>query len=267
MTMPKNLVLVRHPESEGNVAADLSKKGDHSAFTTEFKMRHSSLWRSTDQGVNQALIAGKWIHQNIGNAFDRYYTSEYLRALEGAAYLALPNARWYAEFYLRERDWGELDRMSQEERRQKFHNALERRKIDGFFWRPPGGETMAELCIRVDRVLDTLHRECPEGSAIIVCHGEVMWGFRMRLERISQVRYNALDISTNPFDKIHNCQILHYTRMDPTTGEVSPYLNWMRSVCPWNTDLSRNKWEKIFRPTYTNQDLLAIANIFPRLIH
>jgi hypothetical protein len=48
MGMPANLVLVRHGESEGNIATALSKKGDNSMFTEAFLNRHSSTWRLTD---------------------------------------------------------------------------------------------------------------------------------------------------------------------------------------------------------------------------
>lgn len=44
-----------------------------------------------------------------------------------------------------------------------------------FFWSPPGGgESMAQVCIRIDHTLNTLRRECSNQKVIIVCHGEVM---------------------------------------------------------------------------------------------
>lgn len=66
MTMPLNLVLVRHGESEGNVAMHFSKRGDHTLFSQEFMNRHSSTWRLTDTGIAQAELAGFWIRKNIG---------------------------------------------------------------------------------------------------------------------------------------------------------------------------------------------------------
>jgi len=71
-----------------------SETGDLSAYTPEFKKKHSSTYRLTDKGVEQAKVTGAWIRENIGDTFDRYYTSEYVRAMETAAYLGLPNARW-----------------------------------------------------------------------------------------------------------------------------------------------------------------------------
>lgn len=266
MAMPMNLVLVRHGESEGNVARKFSKKGDHSRYTSEFKNRHSSLLRLTNKGREQARIAGQWIQTNISPVFFRYYASEYIRAMETAAYLNLPDAKWYPDFYLRERDWGKLDLESDEVRRTKFAEDMMRKKLDSFYWPPPDGESMAHLCLRADRVLDTLHRECEGKDVIVVCHGETMMGFRVRTERISQERFHAIDCSKDPLNRIHNCQIIHYTRRDPVTGLVAPYCGWMRSVCPWDSKLSRNEWEVIKRPRYSNQDLLDIAAKVPRYI-
>ncbi len=269
--MPLNLVLVRHGESEGNVAVDRSKKGDHSAFNDpKFTSRHSSLWRLSAKGVAQATETGRWITANLGLRFDRHYTSAYIRAMETAGLLALPDAQWYEDFYLRERDWGALDRVSVEEREQKFAVAMKERKVDPFYWVPPNGTSLADLCLRIDRVIDTLHRECEGKNVIIVCHGEVMWAFRVRLERMSQEKFRKLDGSKKPYHRIHNCQVIHYTRTDPHTSGTTaphPHLNWMRSICPWQLDLSGDgKWRKIQRKRYTNDELLERARQVPAVI-
>jgi NAD+ kinase len=259
MTMPLDLVLVRHGESEGNVAFDLSRQGDPRHFTEEFMARHGSQWRLTIKGVEQAECAGAWLRQYLAPNFDRYYTSEYLRSMETAAHLGFTDAQWLCEFYLRERDWGIFSSMSHQERRQHYGEDLKRRKLDAFFWAPPNGESMADLCLRIDRILDTLHRECSDKRVLIVSHGEVMWAFRVRLERMSQARYRELDSSPDPRLKIHNCQILHYTRRDPQSGLVAPRLNWMRSICPTDSSLCDPAWEPIHRRMYSSAELLAIA--------
>jgi NAD+ kinase len=267
MAKPLDLQLDRHGQSEGNVASAASKKGDDSHYTEEFLNRHSSKWRLTDQGIWEAQSAGAWIRAEFGWEFDRYYVSEYLRAKETAANLKLPEARWYPEFYLRERDWGALDVMTHAKRMEIYADAMRRREIDAFYWSPVDGESMAQLCLRIDRVIETLHRECEGKRVIIVCHGEVMWAFRMRLERMSQARYHELDVSRDPCDRIHNCQVLHYSRRDPETGEVAPYLGWMRSSCPWDLSLSRHVWTPIERRAYANEDLLLDCESFPRLVN
>lgn len=265
MTMPIDLVLVRHGESEGNVAFRRCTEGDPSLINEAFLSRHSSRWRLTDLGVRQAREAGGWLRQNVADRFDRYYVSEYLRAMETAGHLGFAEAQWHCEFFLRERDWGVFDVMSFEERRQRYSEDLARRDLDGFYWTPPGGESLASVCLRIDRVLNTLHRECADKRVLIVCHGEVMWTFRVRLERMSQERYQELDRDRNEKVKLHNCQVLHYSRRDPATGTIAPYLNWMRSVCPWDGSLSDNDWRPIERLKYDSADLLTVVGRTARL--
>ncbi|MDO8669523.1 MAG: histidine phosphatase family protein [Candidatus Buchananbacteria bacterium] len=266
MTMPIDLVLVRHGESEGNAANARSRQGDNRDFNELYLNRHSSKWRLTDRGREQAHLAGLWIKENIGTDFFRYYVSEYIRAMETAALLDLPGAKWYVDFYLRERDWGMLDLMTDESRREKFAEELSRREMDSFYWCPPGGESMAQLCRRIDRILGTMHRECADKKVIIVCHGEVMWAMLVRLTRMLQSRFKELDNSKHPFDHIHNCQVLHFTRKNPISGEISPYMDWFRSVCPSDLSLSRNDWEKIERRKFSNQDLLSEVEQYERLV-
>src|SRR3989338_3424748 len=122
MALPIDLLLVRHGQSEGNKARRCSEGGDHSAFTDEFRDRHSASFRLTELGRKQAEEAGAWLRKEFwpGYAFDRYVTSEYARAMETAALLNLPNAEWLCDFYLTERDWGEMDICPENEREEKF---------------------------------------------------------------------------------------------------------------------------------------------------
>ena len=149
----EEIVLVRHGESEGNLAFNRSVAGDHSLYADEFLERHSSFWRLTDQGRAQALTTGEWMRKHIDVGFDSFFSSEYLRALETAALLKLPDARWKPEVMLRERDWGEYDLASQLERRVAFKRYEARRRRESLFWAPPGGESLAQVVQRVDSVL------------------------------------------------------------------------------------------------------------------
>lgn len=261
-----DLVLIRHGESEGNVARQRSIDGDHSLFYGEFQHRHSCNWRLTDRGRRQAVAAGEWLKKNNLVQFDRYLVSEYLRAMETAGRIELPDAKWYAEMLIRERDWGQMDLMSEQERMIKMQDELRRRDLDRFYYAPPGGESLAAVAQRADRLLCVLHRECADKKAIVVCHGEVMWAMRTRLERMPQDTFHELQESGQMVDQIHNGHILHYTRTDPQTGEMAPYFTHMRSVCPWNEKLSPKGWMAIERPVYDNEMLLAIAERVPRMI-
>jgi NAD+ kinase len=150
--MPIDLVLVRHGQSEGNAAKRRSEAGDHTAFTQDFLNRHTSSFRLTERGREQARLTGDYLRRTFydrGVVFDRCVTSEYVRAMETAALLSLPNAEWYRDVYLTERDWGALDSCPENEREEKFGTELQRRQVQPFFWRPPNGESFLQLCMRV----------------------------------------------------------------------------------------------------------------------
>ena len=271
MTLPIDLVLVRHGESEGNVATRFSKNGDNRYFTPEFLARHSSSFRLSPEGRRQAAAAGAWIRTNLYGSsgkkgFGRYLTSEYTRAMETAALLGLPRAEWYVSFYLRERVWGDMEVLPEDMRRERFTASMEMKHEDPFHWKPPNGESIADVCLRVDRVLQTLHREANDKRVIIVCHGEIMWAFRILLERMTQERFKELDLSKHPHDRIHNCHVLHYTRSNPDICDVAPYASWVRSTCPWDLSRSSNEWQEIKRPHFTSEELRLRVAKTPSMI-
>jgi broad specificity phosphatase PhoE len=267
MGMPHHLVLVRHGESEGNLAIRRSfKHGDETAFTDEFKERHSWRWRLTKDGRKQARIAGAWIRAHIRPRFDGYFTSEYVRAMETAGLLNLPGALWKKEFYLRERDGGLMEREPASVRRAKYAKANEERRREPLLWTPEQGVSVAEVCLRGDRVIDTLHREYDGKMVVMVCHGEMMLAIDTRLQRRSIDEFNRMKSSKHPHNEFHNCQILHYTRVNPRSTVVEPYYNWVRSVCPWDLSLSSNEWQPIVRKKFTNKELLADARRFPQMV-
>ena len=72
--------------------------------------------------------------------------------METASLLELEGADWNMEFNLRERDAGILDGISKKERRKEFATELARRERDLFYWQPPGGESIAGMCIRYCKV-------------------------------------------------------------------------------------------------------------------
>ncbi len=266
MAMPIDLVLVRHGQSEGNVARQLSEQGDDSLFSEEFCNRHNSRLRLTNKGRHQAVEAGKWLKENVGSRFDRYLVSGYARAMETAALLDLPDAMWYQDFYLRERDMGYFDIISEEEKKSKYPEAYRQYQHDPFYWTPPNGESVAQLCLRIDRVLQTLHRECQDKKVVITCHGMVMWAFRIRIERWTPDEFLQRSKYENKTDRIRNCQIIHYTRRNPDTGTISHRCDWVRSVCPWDLSSFDADWRTILRPKFSNEYLLNLVEQSPRIL-
>jgi NAD+ kinase len=267
MTMPLNLVLVRHGESEGNVAQALVKKGD-SSLMAKLDAVHTQEWRLSPRGCNQAAAAGEWLRREFPAGFTRYLTSWYARAIETAGLLEMPGAEWLLHPMLSERDWGRLSSATAEQRATgEMAENLARRERDGVWWRPGGGESLADVLDRLHAFFDSLHREQSNGSVIIVCHGEVMWAVRVLIERMTPQRFRDLDRSRRNLDRIHNGHILHYTRINPEGAtDVRTRLDWMRSICPWDPARSTNDWQTIQRPVFTGPELLAMVEQHRRFL-
>jgi broad specificity phosphatase PhoE len=275
MAMPDHLVLVRHGESEGNYIREAIKSGREDEIVDlvyQFRERPGREWRLTDKGVEQAQIAGQWIQDHIIYTyglpgFDRYVYSTHRRTYETAGHLDLPKAEWRHNRMLRERSWGELENLTGEnEHREIYPNNYRWMLRDPLLWSPPGGESILDVAdMRVREVLDTLHRDRDEKdvkSVIAVTHGEWIWAARLVLEYMMSEDW---DVSKkDPNQKIHNCQVVHYTRLDPETREDAGYLRWMRSVCP-HKDYVEGEWQEISRKTFSNQEMINMAEELPRL--
>lgn len=250
--MPNDLVLVRHGHSEGNLVLGKSKKGDDTGVTQDFRETPGHRWRLTPDGSEQAKEAGQWLVENFTSGFDRYYASPFVRTRETAGLLGLPNAEWRLDQRLRERDWGEINSVPRSEHESNYPANALIKKIDSLYWRPPAGESIADVRLRVRNLFDTLHRECAGQSVIIVTHGEFMSAARASLEYLSVEEWVRRD--TDSAYKIYNCHILHYSRRDPATGLIGTHLSWLRSISLEN-DIDTG-WLEIRRQKYTNEELL-----------
>lgn len=266
--LPLELALVRHGQSEGNAALKRSRVGDHSDYTADFLNRHSANLRLTNKGREQAKAAGKWLKENGLDTFDRHYVSEYTRAVETAAFLDLPNAQWYMDFQLRERDHGRADVVPNNVRQEQFAEYMRLRQMHLFYAPWPDGESMAEVCDRLrGNIIATLHREMSSKRVVVVSHGDIMRAFRVILERMPANVYHAIDKEDPPYYKIGNGQVIHYTRVDPNNPKnILPYFGWVRSVNPYDPTYGGHDWKPIVRKRYTNDELMAMAKSTTRLI-
>ncbi len=260
---PRTVVFVRHGESKANLVQAADKKGDSSGYTDEFRNTPNWAVELTETGIAQAISAGAWIRQNINSGFfDGYYVSSFRRARQTAGLLHLPAGEhqqvWSEKDDLREQSYGYLDGLTNEERHAKYKEIMDLKKRDKYYWAGPGGESMAQLINRARRgIVFTLHRELPDKTGICVSHGNMLWAIRVVLESMSVKMYQAIYEADDPLDKMNNCQVLEYTRVDPGNPfNISARFDWMRSVCPWDIDRSRQGWQEIQRPRFSNQDLL-----------
>ena len=251
-----DLLIMRHGESEGNAANRRDELGDEKSLSTLYADRHSYHLRLSAKGRAQPLAAGRWL-----NAHDvvptHFVVSEYMRAKETAVLLGLPNAAWSVNRHLVERDWGQLEGVSGKERKRLFMPQLRAFHREPFYWRPEGGETMAEVCERVNMFLVELALTKPRAKTLVVCHGEVMWAFRIVLEDMLVQKFKELHFSTDKLHKMYNCQMLHYTSKVPRGMKRTPGGLWRRMIRPTEEPALVTNWEEIHPVTYTNERLLA----------
>ena len=271
--MPDHLVLVRHGFSEPNFARGAAKKGDTSYITEEYRDRPNSQMRLHPTGAEvQAPAAGLWIQEHVlasyGLAkFDRYFASTHTRTIETAGGLALPGAIWRDNRILREREWGEIQGLTPEEFKEIYPRNWAWQQRDPLHWTPPGGESIVSVAEnRVREFFDTLDRDRAEKgvkSVVAATHGEFIWATKLGLQYMSNEDWAMAD--GDPEQKIENCQVLHWTRLSPKTGEQATYMRWMRAVTPWKNPDDPGVWHESERPTYTNEQMLARAALVPRL--
>ena len=165
MRSPKNIFLVRHGQSLGNVNKSVYYTTPDSKITL------------TEKGKEQALDAGARIC-SLSKLLDGQNTwfhvcySPYERAKETKDILVdfMLSDRKLITFQredprLREREWGKLRDLNDTHKGNKDH-------FFDFFYKPDGGESFADCYDRVSNFHQWLEFNSKEENVIIVAHGE-----------------------------------------------------------------------------------------------
>ncbi len=190
MDRPSCLVLVRHAESARNVA----KKG--SAFFADDESRRAVHGVAdyavplTAEGVRQAERTGRALRARFGT-FDYVYNSGYRRTVETTEGILRAfteeersTIKVRQNVFIRERDSGYAYDMTTAEAEAAFPWLQEYWKTSGsFFARPPGGESVAEVCERIYLFINMLFRDRAGQRVLVVTHGVTLRAFRFLLER------------------------------------------------------------------------------------
>lgn len=163
--------LVRHGESVANVAAGRAETAGAARIDIDLRDADVPL---TSLGEEQAAALGSWLADR--EPPDAVWTSPYLRARETAR-IALATARLAtrprSDERLRDRELGILDRVTSHGLVAAYPDEAARRLHLGKFWyRPPGGESWADVALRLRSVLDPIARY--EGVTLVVAHDVVI---------------------------------------------------------------------------------------------
>ena len=211
---PASLLVVRHGESAGNVARDAAEEAGAPFIDIEERDMDVEL---SELGERQARALGRWMADLGDEAPTIAITSPYRRACrtaEIAAEAAGLDLEILHDERLREREFGVLDRLTKRGIEERFPDeAAARSRLGKFYHRPPGGESWADVGLRVRSLLDSVTREHVDERVLIVAHQVVIHMFRYVLERLSE--REILDISRS--EEILNCSITTWVH-DPGLG-------------------------------------------------
>ena len=188
---PTTLVLMRHGESVRNKARKGAVYFADDDARTLLKGIPDYKIALTPFGREQAAVTGAALRERFGVP-DRIWHSGYRRTIEtvDAIVSAWPGAEppmrdIRSNPFIRERDGGYTYDMTTAEAEAAFPWLKEYWDTSGgFFARPPGGESLADVVNRVYAFLDML---CGDGgeTVLVVTHAEALGAFRFLLEQWS----------------------------------------------------------------------------------
>jgi broad specificity phosphatase PhoE len=208
---PERLWLVRHGQSQGNVARDAADEAG--AHEIDIDMRDVDVPLSM-LGVSQAEAAGRWFAALPRDERPEIIlSSPYVRAKQTAEIickqgaLAGGAARTIVDERLREREFGIFDRLTTLGIRERFpEEAAHRRRLGKFYHRPPGGESWADVILRLRSALDTISLHHADRRVLIVCHQVVVLCLRYILEELDEAAVLAIDKKGD----VVNCGLCEY---------------------------------------------------------
>jgi broad specificity phosphatase PhoE len=202
---------VRHGQSAGNVARDAADAAGLHAI--DIKVRDVDVPLS-DLGQQQAEALGRWFSAlPEAERPEVVLASPYLRARQTAKAICeaggvTETARQpIVDERLREREFGVWDRLTTAGVREKFPDQAEQRAILGkFYHRPPGGESWADVILRLRSALDTISLHHADRRVLIVCHQVVVLCLRYILEELDEAAILAIDKEGD----VVNCGLCEY---------------------------------------------------------
>jgi 2,3-bisphosphoglycerate-dependent phosphoglycerate mutase len=221
---PDLLVIVRHGQSERNVAKDRAKaSGAAEVWGSSLRDVDTPL---TPLGVQQAVATGQSLRDQAN--FDVLFSSPYMRTLQTSQHILeqlTTGPRLILEERIREIEFGTLDGLTHDGIRERYPDESVRREREGKYWyRPPGGESRPDVALRVHSFLGTLTRDYRQKNVLVVCHSVVVLIFRRLLERWDEAKYLEVDRE----EDVLNCGVTIY-RYDAEHSRLK--LDCYNTVC------------------------------------
>ncbi|MEW9549315.1 histidine phosphatase family protein [Nonomuraea sp. NPDC050783] len=175
---PSRIIAVRHGESEANLAYRRAGERPLVYGRGDDEVTLTALGREQAAALGRLLAA-----LPAGEEPEQVWCSPYRRALdtwEGA------RAAWGAgplpltvDDRLRDQEQGAFARLNPAAVRERFPGEPARREAEGAYaFRPPGGESLADVVVRLRAFVRHLERRADGRRVLIVAHDSVVLGLR-----------------------------------------------------------------------------------------
>ncbi|MEV0408625.1 histidine phosphatase family protein [Actinoallomurus sp. NPDC050550] len=203
------LAMARHGESTANVAGQEAEANGLHAVDLALRDADVPLSRL---GREQATALGRRLAALPRDERPTVVlSSPYLRARETArlALDQLPDAPPIVlDERLRDREVGVLYLLTQRGIEARYPEEVERkRRLGKFYYRPPTGESWADVALRLRSVLADVEREHPGGRVLVVAHDAIVVLTRYIVERLSEEE--LLDVERT---LVANCSLTIWAR-------------------------------------------------------
>ena len=205
---PNTLWLVRHGQSAGNVARDKAH--------AEGLVRIPLTGRDVDVplsklGEEQAEALGQWFSRAdvkpqvlMCSSYRRAQQTAHIFRAAGGCAAGVPIC---VDERLREKEFGILDGLTTSGVAATYPDQAEFRRILGkFYHRPPGGESWADVILRLRSVLDTVSLHHAGKHVMIIAHQVVVLCMRYILEGLDEHAVLAIDRKGD----VANCSVTEY---------------------------------------------------------
>lgn len=204
------LILVRHGESVGNVAAARAYSDEQEVIDVACRDADVPL---SETGAEQSRGLGDGLRA-LPAPPDVVWCSPYVRAQETAR-IALESASLdlpiRLDERLRDRELGVLDRLTMRGIRARYPDEAERRRWLGkFYHRPPGGESWADVALRLRTLIPEMDRVADGQRVLVVCHDAVVLLIRYICEQLGEE--DVLELTSGK--SVRNVSITRLERVD-----------------------------------------------------
>jgi broad specificity phosphatase PhoE len=205
----QQLILIRHGESVGNVAASAAQLAGADVIDVGFRDPDVPL---SSTGREQATALGAWLARAPrDNRPQLVLSSPYRRAQETAELAGLAGGALRVDERLRDRELGVLDLLTAAGVAARFPEEAQRREWLGkFYYRPPGGESWTDVALRLRSLLADIERLSAERVAL-VCHDAIILLLRYVCEGLTEAELLAIASST----AVRNGSVTRLVRSTP----------------------------------------------------